>query len=127
MARHATPLDLDEAELATAAQACRAMAHQEGLSSRNQRRLQACPSPPIQVYRELFRIFSVRIELLLYKSLISGGRYWDRTSGPCRVKAGVPHKCARRDFACRFASFSSIAERMNLKYVRSIMRRLVPV
>lgn len=27
----------------------------------------------------------------------------------------------------RLASFSSIAERMNLKYVRSIMRRLVPV
>lgn len=27
----------------------------------------------------------------------------------------------------RLASFSSIAERMNLKYVRSIMRALVPV
>jgi hypothetical protein len=30
-------------------------------------------------------------------------------------------------FVFRLASFSSIAERMNLKYVRSIMRRLVPV
>jgi hypothetical protein len=34
---------------------------------------------------------------------------------------------AAAGFAFRLASFSSIAERMNLKYVRSIRRRLVPV
>ena len=34
-----------------------------------------------------FRIFSVRPRLVIRRSLISGGRYWDRTSDPCRVKA----------------------------------------
>jgi hypothetical protein len=31
--------------------------------------------------------FAVLRDALLRNSLISGGRYWDRTSGPCRVKA----------------------------------------
>jgi hypothetical protein len=40
------------------------------------------------------------------KSLIYGGWYWDRTSGPCRVKQGaqyarIPHH--RRALAGRFA------------------------
>ena len=36
---------------------------------------------------EFCRTFAVLGRLYLRKSLISGGRYWDRTSGPCRVKA----------------------------------------
>ena len=36
---------------------------------------------------EDFRTISVRGRYQFSKLLISGGRYWDRTSGPCRVKA----------------------------------------
>ena len=35
---------------------------------------------------ESFRIFSVPEDWQSLKSLNYGGRYWDRTSGPCRVK-----------------------------------------
>jgi hypothetical protein len=38
---------------------------------------------------EVFRIFSVQGDGDYRKSLIYGGRYWDRTGGPCRVKRGV--------------------------------------
>ena len=35
-----------------------------------------------------FRIFPIHEASRSYKHLIHAGRYWDRTSGPCRVKRG---------------------------------------
>ena len=44
----------------------------------------SCGTPPY-----FYRTVSVWRCAWLARSLISGGRYWDRTSGPCRVKQRV--------------------------------------
>jgi hypothetical protein len=44
-------------------------------------------SEEAQKGEKVFRTVSVRERGRVCKLLISGGRYWDRTSGPCRVKA----------------------------------------
>jgi O-methyltransferase domain len=50
-------------------------------------RFDARPRTSTQRQLCFFRIFSVQAEHGICKLLIIGGRYWDRTSGPCRVKA----------------------------------------